>query len=337
MTQRQSRHGPGRHQPGGGAPHPPPAPDREAAGGRRRQPLRRADHRQGHREVGRCAARDQGCEGRLRVAAATTVGDKGFARSEALIDAGCDCIVIDTAHGHNLEVAARGRAGEGAVELGPGDRRQRRHRRSGQGAGRCRRRRDQGRHRPRLDLHHADRRRGRRAAADRDHGGGGAAAKRRAGHRRRRHPHQRRHRQGARRGRLDGDGRLAARRDRGSAGRDLPLPGPHLQILSRHGLGRGDGPRLGRPLFPAGHPGPAEAGSRRDRGAGAVQGPGARHRPPAGRRGEGGDGLHRLERPSPSCRSGRGSSASPMPACAKAMSTTSPSPARRPTIRRVRP
>jgi IMP dehydrogenase len=45
-------------------------------------------------------------EGRLRVAAATTVGDAGFERSEALIDAGCDCIVIDTAHGHNIEVGA---------------------------------------------------------------------------------------------------------------------------------------------------------------------------------------------------------------------------------------
>ncbi len=44
-------------------------------------------------------------EGRLRVAAATTVGDKGFQRSEALIEAGCDCIVIDTAHGHNVDVA----------------------------------------------------------------------------------------------------------------------------------------------------------------------------------------------------------------------------------------
>jgi IMP dehydrogenase len=44
-------------------------------------------------------------EGRLRVAAATTVGEAGFARSEALIEAGCDCIVIDTAHGHNTEVA----------------------------------------------------------------------------------------------------------------------------------------------------------------------------------------------------------------------------------------
>ena len=43
--------------------------------------------------------------GRLRVAAATTVGDLGFARTEALIDAECDLIVIDTAHGHNKDVA----------------------------------------------------------------------------------------------------------------------------------------------------------------------------------------------------------------------------------------
>ena len=49
------------------------------------------------------ATKDSG--GRLLVAAATTVGDKGFERSEALIDAGCDCIVIDTAHGHNADVA----------------------------------------------------------------------------------------------------------------------------------------------------------------------------------------------------------------------------------------
>jgi IMP dehydrogenase len=43
--------------------------------------------------------------GRLRVAAATTVGDAGFARTEALVDAEVDVIVIDTAHGHNVEVA----------------------------------------------------------------------------------------------------------------------------------------------------------------------------------------------------------------------------------------
>ena len=43
--------------------------------------------------------------GRLRVAAATTVGDAGFERTEALIDAGCDLIVVDTAHGHSKMVA----------------------------------------------------------------------------------------------------------------------------------------------------------------------------------------------------------------------------------------
>jgi len=43
-------------------------------------------------------------QGRLRVAAATTVGDKGFARTEALIAAGVDLVVVDTAHGHSRHV-----------------------------------------------------------------------------------------------------------------------------------------------------------------------------------------------------------------------------------------
>ncbi len=43
-------------------------------------------------------------EGRLRVAAASTVGDHGFERALQLIDAGVDCIVIDTAHGHSQAV-----------------------------------------------------------------------------------------------------------------------------------------------------------------------------------------------------------------------------------------
>jgi IMP dehydrogenase len=43
-------------------------------------------------------------QGRLRVAAATSVGDDGFARTEALIDAGADLIVVDTAHGHSARV-----------------------------------------------------------------------------------------------------------------------------------------------------------------------------------------------------------------------------------------
>ena len=43
--------------------------------------------------------------GRLRVAAATTVGDAGFERSQALIDAEVDIVVIDTAHGHSRAVS----------------------------------------------------------------------------------------------------------------------------------------------------------------------------------------------------------------------------------------
>ncbi|ASR53001.1 IMP dehydrogenase [Blastomonas fulva] len=43
--------------------------------------------------------------GRLRVAAASTVGEAGFERSKALIDAECDVIVVDTAHGHSKMVA----------------------------------------------------------------------------------------------------------------------------------------------------------------------------------------------------------------------------------------
>ncbi len=52
--------------------------------------------------------------GRLRVAAASTVGDAGFERSEALVDAGVDLIVIDTAHGHSEGV---GKAVERAKRL----------------------------------------------------------------------------------------------------------------------------------------------------------------------------------------------------------------------------
>jgi IMP dehydrogenase len=43
-------------------------------------------------------------QGRLRVAAATTVGEEGHERTERLIAAGCDLIVVDTAHGHSRRV-----------------------------------------------------------------------------------------------------------------------------------------------------------------------------------------------------------------------------------------
>jgi IMP dehydrogenase len=49
------------------------------------------------------AAKDE--QGRLRVGAASTVGDTGFERSMGLVDAGVDVVVIDTAHGHNVDVS----------------------------------------------------------------------------------------------------------------------------------------------------------------------------------------------------------------------------------------
>lgn len=48
------------------------------------------------------AAKD--AQGRLLVAAATSVGDDGIERAERLIDAGVDIVVIDTAHGHSQRV-----------------------------------------------------------------------------------------------------------------------------------------------------------------------------------------------------------------------------------------
>ena len=48
------------------------------------------------------ASKDE--QGRLRVAAATGVGDDGYARAEALLDAGVDVLVVDTAHGHSAGV-----------------------------------------------------------------------------------------------------------------------------------------------------------------------------------------------------------------------------------------
>ncbi|HEV2727693.1 MAG TPA: IMP dehydrogenase, partial [Solirubrobacterales bacterium] len=43
-------------------------------------------------------------QGRLRVAAAASVGDAALERAERLVDAGVDLIVIDTAHGHSAGV-----------------------------------------------------------------------------------------------------------------------------------------------------------------------------------------------------------------------------------------
>jgi IMP dehydrogenase len=64
------------------------------------------------------AAKDS--QGRLRVAAATTVGDAGFERAGLLIDAGVDMVVVDTAHGHSqrvLEMVARVKRLSNAVQV----------------------------------------------------------------------------------------------------------------------------------------------------------------------------------------------------------------------------
>jgi IMP dehydrogenase len=63
-------------------------------------------------------------QGRLRVAAATTVGDKGFARTEALITAGVDLVVVDTAHGHSrlvLQAVTRIKKLSNAVQVVAGN------------------------------------------------------------------------------------------------------------------------------------------------------------------------------------------------------------------------
>jgi IMP dehydrogenase len=59
------------------------------------------------KDIEKAVANPNACkdeQGRLRVAAATTVGDKGFTRTEALISAGVDLVVVDTAHGHSKYV-----------------------------------------------------------------------------------------------------------------------------------------------------------------------------------------------------------------------------------------
>jgi IMP dehydrogenase len=61
------------------------------------------------KDIEKAVAHPSACkdeQGRLRVAAATTVGDKGFARTEQLIAAGVDLVVVDTAHGHSKLVLA---------------------------------------------------------------------------------------------------------------------------------------------------------------------------------------------------------------------------------------
>ena len=211
------------------------------------------------KDIEKAVAHPDACkdeQGRLRVAAATTVGDEGYERTERLLAAGVDLVIVDTAHGHSSRVldavrrikrlsnavqvvAGNVATAEGAkalidagadaikVGIGPGSI--------------CTTRIVAGVGVPQLT-----------AIMDAVEVG---RAVRHAGDRRRRHQIFRRPRQGDRRRRRLRDGGLAARRHRRDARRGVSLSGPLLQGLPRHGLGRRHGARLGRPLLPAGHQG----------------------------------------------------------------------------------
>jgi IMP dehydrogenase len=79
------------------------------------------------KDIEKAVANPNACkddQGRLRVAAATTVGDKGFDRTERLIEAGVDLVVVDTAHGHStlvLEAVGRIKRLSNAVQVVAGN------------------------------------------------------------------------------------------------------------------------------------------------------------------------------------------------------------------------
>ena len=206
---------------------------------------------------------------RLLVGAAVGVGGDTDARIEALAAAGVDVIIVDTAHGHAQGVIDRVAwakqrfprlqviggnivtgdaalalldAGADAVKVGVGP------------GSICTTRVVAGVGVPQVTAI--------------DDGRRGVAGPHSAD-RRRRHPLLRRHRQGDRRRRIDGDDRRPVRRHRGVSRRHRTVPGPQLQELPRHGLARRDGAGQQGPLFP-GRQRCRQAGARRRRGPRAV-------------------------------------------------------------------
>jgi IMP dehydrogenase len=79
------------------------------------------------KDIEKAVANPNACkdeQGRLRVAAATSVGEAGFKRSEGLIAAGVDLVVVDTAHGHSkrvLEAVTRIKRMSNAVQVVAGN------------------------------------------------------------------------------------------------------------------------------------------------------------------------------------------------------------------------
>ncbi len=174
-------------------------------------------------------------QGRLRVAAAVGVGDDSYKRARALVDAGVDVVIVDTAHGHQravLEMVARLKkdvaidivggniatyagakalveAGADAVKVGVGP------------GAICTTRIVAGVGVPQITA---------------DHGGlPGVRAGRRAGDRRRRHPVLRGHRQGDRGRRRHGDAGQPAGRLGGEPGRADLHQRQAVQVVPRDG------------------------------------------------------------------------------------------------------
>jgi IMP dehydrogenase len=124
--------------------------------------------------------------------------------------------------------------------------------------------------------------------------------------------------------------------DRGSARRDRAVPGPQLQELPRHGQHRRHAADPGqcRPLLSREQhrqPQRRQAGARGHRRPRALQGQRGRHHVPASRWPARRHGLLRLRHHRGHAQQGRISCRSPPPASAKAMSTTCRSPRKRPT------
>ena len=239
--------------------------------------------------------------GRLVVGAAVGVGEDAKRRAQALIEAGVDFLVVDTAHGHAqavLDMVAQIKANSDIEVIG-GNVATRAGAQALVDAGRGR---HQGRRRARLDLHHPGRGRRGRPAGDRDlRGGPGGPAGRGAGDRRRRPAVLRRHRQGHRRRRRHRHARQPAGRVRGEPGRDGLHQRQAVQAVPGDGLARrhaqpGARPLLLQgPLLPGRRAARGQAGARGHRGPGALPRPAGRGGRPAGRRAARGHGL--LRRP----------------------------------------
>jgi IMP dehydrogenase len=79
------------------------------------------------KDIEKAVANPNACkdeQGRLRVAAATTVGDVGYSRTEGLLEAGVDLVVVDTAHGHSkrvLDAVMRIKRASNAVQVVAGN------------------------------------------------------------------------------------------------------------------------------------------------------------------------------------------------------------------------